>query len=204
MRRSSNWATKKYPPISLYFDDLEKVFNSISKSGQDVTITSGDFIFDSLDEFYEQNKNKKIRSFSISSDGFNFDLSKFGGFSIMYKYSQDINLRSYYEINQILLKNKNIFGFLFKPWVGPIAVACTFIIPSFKFEYNVDLYLSAFLLLIIILSGFGSVMWQGQIIVACKSDRTGWIERNRDVFVAIISSIIGGLFVLFVDRYFSK
>jgi len=193
-----------FPSVVLYREDLEEIYNMIKGVSKEVSITSGDYSFDSINDL-KDNSPAKIKNLSITGNYPYISLSfgKEWHTILLYTYGENVEVEAiFYRIKNILNDRRLSIVKYFPPileWTWVLSFI-------FVFALKTDVIISTFpskcqrlsLFLFPILLSLSTQMLNNGSLYAISADsrvKSSFMERNKDqIILLIIGAAIGAFF----------
>jgi len=203
-----------YHSIHLYREDLEQIIDILSEISEQIEISDGEYVYDSLDELITQKglKPKKIFIRVLTSTLLDVTIRlKFNSIWLSCSNSDKDSLYAYDRIREILTKKRSILSRVFNPI---FAVFVSFSLLLFLILVPFDLRASLFSnywrteLFFILL--FGIPVLSVALRLGCFSsfnlirsnEQINFFSRQKDDLIKIvIGAIIGALFTLLISQF---
>lgn len=201
----------RFPPVTLYLDDITKIIESLDKRGAKYSISDIEYNYDSLEDI-KSNCGEFIKNLSITAqfDDLNYLTLEFERGAIILKFSKsDTTILIFNDIKEIIerrsswylrLINSQIFMFtgsliLIIVWtIKPDLVTA-----SKPYWLEVVIFFSLYFLLISCLSNF----LKPKIYFNNKQQVKGFFRENADkLIIAVVSALFGAFAKNIIDKIF--
>jgi len=205
MKKLKKWIIKELPPVKLYLDDLDSIYEILRQKVKNIDIKTEDYVVEDV----KQLKNlgtEKLHHLSIECSDPNIDIQFYPGWvKIQFYEDSTYNRGILSEIEDIINKRRVLLGsFLTSNWAfflnGGLFSGSLIGLWEMPQTY---MWLFLALLLISILSLI--FLWKfritsySTIMLLERKEETSFWKRNKDeVFIAIISAIAGSLVTIFI------
>lgn len=213
MKKRADDQDKKFPPCTLFLDDIEEIIQQIKSVTSDIGISDKSYEFDSIEELI-QNSGSKIKELKLRGRyGISVNIAKHSIYLFVSGYDEKY-IGVFYILREFL-KSKvgwlrrflRPMRWLFIVWFSLIGVPIISTIIKHKPELKVidQIYTIIFGLMLLFYVISLLLTWKGSTIYLERRHKVSkfW-ERNRDtIIVGIITAIIGGI-VVGIITYFLK
>lgn len=200
MRRANSWITIRYPATKLFIEDLEDLVSALTTERGPPTIRVGEYYFDSLKELIERENSRSIRDLVLDSDGARYTLYLTRwGLSANYYPNSDRSIKAHHDCDLILKRCRNPFWFLYQWWLMPLLATLSWM-PHFV-EIPLPSYAMATLFILLMIWLWGFLQQKAVFIVSRRSTWQGFVGRNRDIFVATGSALLGVVATLLAQKF---
>ena len=203
----------RFPPVTLYLDDITKIIEALDKQGAKYSISDIEYSYDSLEDV-RLNCGEFINDLSITVqfDDFNYLTLNFERGGILLKSDNyDKNILIFHDIKQIIERQSPWYLRVINSW---IFLFTGFLILAIAWKIKPDLIAafpnqSYWLEMIFIFCGYFlfissvSNFLKPKIYFNNKQQVKGFVRENADkLIIALIGSIIGALAKTIFDKVF--
>lgn len=205
MRKLKKSITKKLPPVKLYLDDLESIYDILKQKAKGVDITTEDYAVEDVKQL-KNLETKKIHYLSIKCSDPYVTMEFYPGWVKIY-FGEDstYNRGILSEIEDVLSKRKVFLGsFLASSWaffLNGVLIGGSFSAMIGMSKTYTWLFLALeliFILLMIFLWRFTFRGYSTIVLLERKEELSFW-ARNRDqILVGIIAALVSSLVTIFV------
>jgi hypothetical protein len=198
---------KKYLPVKIYIDDIEKIVSIFDSNNISYTLETDQFKFKSLSNLVESLNQKEIPKLQIQTDkpSITIDFNKM--WASMDTYSNDtLTTGLFHNIDDVLKKTIRFFGFSYNFYFFWM-INILFGVYSLNQESNsfTDLFDIPFVLLLIYTAKmlYIRMIKYSSIQLVRKEDKANFFIRKKDdLILGIIMAIIGAALTLLRVKYF--
>lgn len=183
--------SSELPPVVLWLDQLEQIFEHLP-SAADLSLRSGDYAFENLDDLKTSLRGRTIYELEISSLRPYFSL-RFGR-SLCRIYAGDRDAYPiFYETERIIKQNQRKFPILYRtlPWIVAIAI-----INLTGYSSLHAVISNAIFIVVYTRSAIIANFRHSTIYIEYKSNRSNFFERHRETIISnVIAAVVGGIIV---------
>lgn len=203
----------RFPPVTLYLDDITKIIEALDKQGAKYSISDIEYSYDSLEDV-RLNCGEFINDLSITAqfDNFNYLTLNFERGGILLKSDNyDKNVIIFHDIKQIIERQSPWYLRVINSWIFLFTV---FLILAIAWQIKPSLIAafpnqSYWLEMIIIFCGYFvftsyvSNQLKPKIYFKNKQQVKNFFRENADkLIIALIASILGAFIKTLFDKIF--
>lgn len=206
MKKKTPSKTEEFKPVLLYFDDLEKIIESLNTLPGNVSLETDEYVYESLDDL-SKHSDYEIYNLEISVGEYNqlrLLLTPYA--ASLYISHDNAEYRGVFEkIKEILMKRERIYRrFISTPWAVALSfLAILLIILAAFTSLNIlaSVYFTSVLLGAVVMTWV--ILERGKhsiIVLRRQANQISFWKRNKDqIWLLIIGTSIGVIGTILVD-----
>jgi small-conductance mechanosensitive channel len=200
-----------YLPVKIFLDEIKEIVFLFKEANIPFIITTDLYEYDNYEELYSNEKSVTVKYLTIRSNKFNYISITFGQYGAFLRMTKE-NLEAegvYSKINKLIKKRQRPFAFIYSLYFIVFVVnPLLFVIPMYLGLSHVITAYASLILCTIAISLIICLCYirlkRGAIVELIeRKERSNFFKRKKDeIFLAIISAILGGAVTYILTIYF--